>query len=378
MKTNFLGYSLKSPIIAASSPITENTRNVTRCEEHGAGAVILKTASITRLGVDGKRRCRIDERGFWAKSSFDREILTLAEGERLTKDSVSAVSIPVIASFTELSMDPAVWAEGCRALERAGAFAIQLDLFYIENMLSIPDFGNKFVEMLKEVQRHLSIPLMPKLNVGFPAAYAAHLLKEAGIQFVSLLDSIKVPPPMRLSGGNFSTEPGFEGDGLSLFGPFMFPLTRQYTWTLAREGFSVCAGGGVDSYKDAVDLMTLGASCVQIATAPLLRGYDEFHVMNEGVNTAFLEAAVESANDLQLKTSHGSDGEVPAAHVPYYNVDKCDHCGICSRQTFCSHIKMTEGFAAWYGCEGCGLCEFLCPRGAISFGYERIDSPGSR
>jgi Pyruvate/2-oxoacid:ferredoxin oxidoreductase delta subunit len=221
--------------------------------------------------------------------------------------------------------------------------------------------------MLEEVQSHLSVPVMPKLNIGLPAAYAVHLLKEAGIRFVSLLDSIKVPPPMRLAGGCVTPEPGFEGDGLSLFGHFMFPLTRQYTWTMAREGFDVCAGGGVDRSEDAADLLALGASCVQIATAPLLRGFGEFRAMNEGVASAFPEAGAENRVGPPREPSAGSGGGALGNRVPRLDTGKCVLCGRCTKQAFCRRIKITRGRVVFSGCEGCGLCAYLCPTGSISF-----------
>ena len=72
---DFLGYELTGHLIAASSPATESLSNIKACMDNGAAAVILKSASSTRLHDGKTRRCHIDEYGFWAESGFDREIM---------------------------------------------------------------------------------------------------------------------------------------------------------------------------------------------------------------------------------------------------------------------------------------------------------------
>ena len=43
LRTTFMGLSLKNPIIVASGPLTANIADLVRCEEAGAGAVVLKS-----------------------------------------------------------------------------------------------------------------------------------------------------------------------------------------------------------------------------------------------------------------------------------------------------------------------------------------------
>lgn len=74
LTSSFVGVQTNNPIVVASSPLTESTSAILKCEEFGAGAVIAKSCSSTRLGDNGLRRCVIDNQGWWAASSFDREI----------------------------------------------------------------------------------------------------------------------------------------------------------------------------------------------------------------------------------------------------------------------------------------------------------------
>jgi dihydroorotate dehydrogenase len=288
----FAGCETDGLIVAASSPMTESVDKVLKCRENGAAAVVLKTASKTRMPSSSNAPRRFLVRGgfFWAKSSFNTEILTLEDAQSILKGCKSSgVTIPVAASVTELSLESADWLEDCGRMEAAGADAVQLDFFYIENMFSAPDFEKKFVKLLCDITNNVRIPVIPKLNVSFPAEYAARLLKQGGIKYVSLLDSIKTPPPVFIDWQDCETDnrrPVLEfeeklcGGGLSVFGSFMFPLTAQYTDVLAKAGFEVCAGGGVTDGRGAANLLILGASSVQVATDVLLNGFRRFSALN--------------------------------------------------------------------------------------------------
>ena len=292
----FAGYETDGIIVAASSPATESVDKVLKCQENGAAAVILKTASKTRMPSlnTTPRRCLVRGGFLWAKSSFNREILTLEDAQALVRDCKnSGVTIPVAASVTELSLESADWLEDCGRMEEAGADAIQLDFFYIENMLSEPDFENKFVKILRDIVNNIRIPVIPKLNIAFPAGYAARLLKLGGIKYVSLLDSIKTPSPVFIDWQDcdpnnrqpvLTYEEKLSGGGLSVFGSFMFPVTAQYTDVLAQAGFEVCAGGGVTDGNGAAQLLILGASSVQVATDILRNGFGRFSALNEELN----------------------------------------------------------------------------------------------
>jgi dihydroorotate dehydrogenase len=276
MTGKFMGYETDGVLVAASSPATESAANASACINAGAGAVIFKTVSACRMPKESDlpRRCFFKDGQLWARSGFNREIMPL--DERV----IIPAGTPRAASVTALSLEPDDWLPVCETAARE-ADGIQLDLFYIENLLTIPDFEGKFIRLLTVLQTELAVPLMPKLNLGLPASYAAYLLKRAGIKYVSLLDSVKAPMPLCWNGRQCSVPEHMAGGGLSVFGGFMLPLTKQYTYTLAQAGFQVCAGGGVTNGRDAAELMLLGASSVQLCTEVLLNGYRRFNEIQE-------------------------------------------------------------------------------------------------
>jgi len=375
LKGKFAGYETDGVIVAASSPATESAGKILECQKNGAAAAVVKTASKTRMppADTTPRRCFVRDGHFWAKSSFNREILTLEQGEALIREcKASGVTIPVAASVTELSLETADWLEDCKRMETAGADAIQLDFFYIENLLCEPDFGNRFIKLLRDIRENTRIPVMPKLNIALPAGYAAYLLGQGGITYISLLDSIKTPPPVFIDwqnaagadrqpdisfGGNLS------GGGLSVFGSFMLPLTAHYTDTLARAGFEVCAGGGVTDGGSAANLLMLGASSVQVATDVLLNGYRRFTDLNKEIDRI-------GYGDVSFFHGFGEKmrSYVGSRQRAELRSGRCDSssCGQeCIRQTFCASVRMEKGRLVFTGCEGCGLCAHLCPQDSI-------------
>ena len=338
--TEFCGIEVEGRVVAASCPATESLANIIACAEHGASAVILKSASGARLGDKGTRRCHLDGTGFWAESGFDREIMPLAQAAALMREATAAVRVPVAASVTEMTLAPGPWLASCAALEKAGADVLQLDFFYLPNLLSDRGFADRFIRLLREIRSGCRVPVMPKLNIGLPADYAAYLLGEAGVGYVSLLDSIRSPSPA----GAYLT-----GESLSMFGSYMLPVTRQYTQTLSKAGLSVCAGGGVTGAEQAAELIRLGAETVQIATEALLHGFARFGEIDDEIPA-------------RLAAQKPQPAVRPRKAV--FDAERCTGCGRCRTQTFCAIAgSLAEGNHA---CEGCGFCAQICPGGAIA------------
>lgn len=339
---DFLGYKVNGRMVAASSPATESLENIIECDKNGAIAAILKSASSVRLYDGGKRRCMFDKENslFWCESGFDREIMEITKAYELVKEAVKRTKLLIIPSITEMSLEPDVWLEDCRKMEEAGAHGIQLDFFYFPELMAENNFNVRFVTLLKTLIAKCSIPIMPKLSKNFPEIYISKLLKKAGVRYVSLLDSIRSPKP---EGSDLT------GKSLSVFGNWMFNLTRQYTYVLSNEGFQVCSGGGVVSENEASELIRLGANTIQIATELLLNGYKRL---------SEIEAKLEES---LIPEESGYSGD----RIITFNADICVGCGKCMKQSFCNVVKkfITSGDNS--SCEGCGLCSQLCEGDAL-------------
>lgn len=272
MSVFFGDISLKNPLIASSSPLTESMPRLRSCCAAGFAAAILKTvAPYRRSGVAGRRRVVHIGEGFYADASFQREILTLEEGLALYREaSVLNEQMRIIPSVSAASLDAAPWLDACNEFSQLGAEIIQLDLFYLGTQLDAPNFYQKLLQLFNTLRYGCSSRIMPKLNVHFSPDEICALLSQCGIEYVSLLDSIREIPP-----GSWGLHP----ETTSYFGPRQLPVTMRYLTAAVKQQLHVCAGGGINSSADADLLLDMGAEVIQTASYVLKNGFQSAPVL---------------------------------------------------------------------------------------------------
>ena len=90
---------------------------------------------------------------------FDREILDIKSSYKLLTESVKNVDIPIFASVTEPSLDFNTWFDTCKIISDSGIKGIQLDFFYLENLIAQKDFNEKFIDLLNNLTENINLPL---------------------------------------------------------------------------------------------------------------------------------------------------------------------------------------------------------------------------
>ena len=266
--TEFMGKKLDSPLIASSCIATESADKLLRLAQNEIKGAILKScADYERKEVTGMR-CFAYERESghtFASSPFEKEILTLEECLDIMTEVRPKTDMLLIPSFTASSLLPEDWIPACKKLENAGADGIQLDFFYMGCIIGSEGFSEKLIKLLKELVKAVSIPVMPKLSIDLPKNYIMPLLVKAGIEYVSLLDSVR-SPYLEKRDGDYIVSQRLDTDTTSCFGHWQLPLTIGYTYTAAKYGLKVCAGGGITCADDVKKLFAVGAVTVQSAT----------------------------------------------------------------------------------------------------------------
>lgn len=349
MSIQFLNTEFPTPIILASSPLTETTARILKAEKNGAGGAILKSCcSYTRKNNYDSRKVVFSKDGscYYAASSFEREILTAEEGLSLFESTVKKCSIPIIPSITALSLEPEDWLPLCLAFQNQGAKIIQLDFFYLKTFLSQPDFSVKFRNLLDTLTRTLSCQIMPKLNVDLPADFICQLLSSSGIKGVSLLDSVRVPSPIN------ENTPILPFASTSCFGSWQLPLSLHYACIAKQYGLEICGGGGITNTNDVNQMLCCGASLIQVASAILLNGFEKLKELMPQQQT--VQPMVTSA----ISSKYQIDA------------DKCINCHKCTDlSVWCDAIIKKDTQAPYINsdvCEGCGWCTSRCPVDAIT------------
>ena len=128
-----MGIKLRSPIVMASSPITESMQRMEAAVDAGAGALVLKSAcgSVRRGSNDVRRLKSIPNRGLFMLSTQARELMGYAESLELCKKAATSLNVPIIASIGLSEFDPAQWIKMAKGYEDSGAAAVQIDGYYL-------------------------------------------------------------------------------------------------------------------------------------------------------------------------------------------------------------------------------------------------------
>lgn len=313
MSVSFAGLELKNRLVASSSPLTESLPRLLRCREAGFGAAILKSAAVyTRTGIGHGRKVVYIGEDYYADASFEREILTLEEGLELFREATPlSGEMRLIPSVSVGSLEPEDWYSICEPFQSAGAELIQMDLFYLGALIHDEEFYARLRRLLVGLNESLRCAVMPKLTPAFDPWQACALLEEAGIRYVSLLDSIREDMP---------PEYGLHPGTTSYFGGKQLPMTLRYLDAAVRHGLHVCAGGGITSVGDVCLLRERGAELVQTASYVLRNGFSGVADLLLGVSAPPAPPSVLGASFL--------------AHEPWCDVEDgaaCEKCGACNR-----------------------------------------------
>lgn len=367
---NFCGLVLRNPLVIASSPATETEENIEKCVEAGTSAVILKSVGPKKIVMANRyspRRMFFSNGTLYMLSSSQREIMPLDRGVRLIKEAHKRVSVPIIASVACAYEDSKDWEDTCNELIYAGADMIQMDLIYAiefgKNLKEEP--FKKIVNLAERIQAITKKTVMLKLspNIALETVKKYLINKEIA---VNLLDSIPVGIPIDINSKGFSHFRGVKRHGRCLAaGKILYPLSLLYTQELSKVGIGpICAGGGIFKGEDAVALLLSGAKIVQVATAVCIYGFSAITKIISSINDISQQHGIDFSSDVgipRIENIGEKETEVIEGRVIYHSLEECAVCEEkpCKSTIMCGSRKK--------GCEGCGICIDVCPKGVTFF-----------
>src|SRR5215207_5290105 len=136
LATRYLGLQLAHPIVAAASPLSATLDGMRRLEEAGAAAVVMASLYEEQIRAEDTAYALYTEHGSDSQAEATSYFPELADydggvsGHLETLQRASeALAIPVIASLNGTTAEG--WIEHARALEQAGAAAIELNVYSV-------------------------------------------------------------------------------------------------------------------------------------------------------------------------------------------------------------------------------------------------------
>ncbi|MDF1710453.1 MAG: NAD-dependent dihydropyrimidine dehydrogenase subunit PreA, partial [Paracoccaceae bacterium] len=314
LTTEFAGIKSPNPFWLASAPPTDKEYNVRRAYQAGWGGVVWKT-----LGEAGPPVVTVNGPRYGAIWGADRRLLGLNNIELIT-DRPLEVNLQEIKSVKRDYPDRAMvvslmvpcveeaWKAILPLVEDTGADGIELN-FGCPHGMSERGMGAavgqvpEYIEMVTRwCKQNTRMPVIVKLtpnitDIRQPALAA----QRGGADAVSLINTINSITSVDLD--LFAPEPTIDGKGAhgGYCGPAVKPIALNMVAEIARNpetaNLPISGIGGVTTWRDAAEFMTLGAGNVQVCTAAMTYGFNVVKEMISGLSSWMDEKGYTSTQD---------------------------------------------------------------------------------
>ena len=296
LTTSYMGLALRNPLIASASPLTGDIATLRALEDYGAAAVVLPSIFEEQILAERheiEARTEIPASGFAeAQTYFPASRIDYGpdperylETVRRAKD---AVGIPVIASLN--CVTDARWIDYARAVQQAGADAIELNVYFIPADPSMTgcDVEQRYLDILAAVKASVSIPVAVKIGPYFSAIGAMARALAAGGADALVLFNRFYQPDIDVATLRLSMD-------LELSTPAEMRLPLLWIAVLhGRVPASLAASTGVESGDDVFKYLLAGADVVMTTSSLLRVGVGHMRTLLHGLSALLAEREIES------------------------------------------------------------------------------------
>ena len=394
LQCDLCGIPLENPFLLSSSVVASTYDMCARAFEAGWAGVCFKTVCSLDIHEASPR--------FSALTGDNGSMIGFKNIEQLSDHSV-AENMEIFRRLKEkypgkfilasiMGQSEGEWEELAGLCGENGADAIELN-FSCPNMMEeglgsdigqIPELVERFTRAAK---RGTTIPVLSKLtpNVATmsPAAEAALSGGADGIAAINTIKSV-----IRVNPHTYVSEPAVKGKSAvgGYSGNAVKPIALRFVSELGQnpklKGLHLSGMGGIETWRDALEFILMGAGSVQVTTAVMQYGYRIIDDLKSGLNYYLAQMGNRSVKEI---IGAGLDSISETTDVlergsvlfPHFQTDKCIGCGRCviscddgghQAIRFENRKPKLDGSK----CVGCHLCRLVCPEGAITPAKKRI------
>ncbi len=281
ISVNYMGLTLNSPVIAASSGLTTQLDKIESFEKAGVGAIVVKSLFEEQI---------VDEADFLNSRSSDypesadylhhyMRQYSIEKYLNLLREIKAKVTVPVIASINCYSKGE--WVSYAREIEKTGVNAIELNIYSLPLNIhkSSTDVEKDYLDVIGTVTKMLKIPVAVKI-----AGYVTNLpgfvnnLKAYGAKGVVMFNRFYTPD-IDISKLKIVAAEAFSTETESL---------RELRWmgivSALVQGIDLSSSTGIHSGETAIKQILAGATTVQMCTALYKRGAEAISDVNQDIH----------------------------------------------------------------------------------------------
>jgi dihydroorotate dehydrogenase (fumarate) len=281
LATQYLGLDLRSPLVLASSALSNRIENLEAAEGHGAGAVVLRSLFEEQIEQAQtaleEQLARNAESTAEARTYFPPQRVGPHEYLALVERAKKALEVPVIASLN--CSDAGSWTGYARDIEQAGADALELNIYAVEAdpQRSAAEVEARYLEIVEGVRDAIRIPVAVKLSPFFTSlGNFATRIDGLGVNGLVLFNRFLQP--------DISLEKMAAVPAMTMSQPAESLLSLRWIALLhGRVKADLCASTGVYDGQGAVKMLLAGAKAVQVASTLVKNGIPHLGKMVAGI-----------------------------------------------------------------------------------------------
>lgn len=316
MKTIYLGLELASPVVVSSSPFTADPERIARCVRHGAGAVVLKSIFEEQIVREASAIEYVSQQpGMGDAGEYLYRYLGEEYKDRFLRliRAAREMDVPVIASINCIVGSDA-WVEYAAAMERAGASALELNIFLqpTDACLTAQQLEQQYLAVAGRVAEAVGIPVSVKLPMRLTnvLALCAGLLAR-GVRGVVLFNRF-FEPDIDIERMAFVA-----GDPYSRRSELRNVLRSAALCSTAVPQLDVAVSTGVHDGEAAVKALLCGASAVEICTAIHRFGYEAIGSIDRFIERWAWRHGFDSLAEFRGRMDFGHAGDDTYQRVQY-------------------------------------------------------------
>jgi len=313
LTTQYMGLTLKNPIVPSASPLSKRLDGLKQMEDAGAAAVTMYSLFEEQIDLEALAQHNFIEQTTFMSAEATAYFPKAADYNRgpdgyleLIRQAKEAVDVPVIGSLNGVT--PGGWTRYARLIQDAGADALELNVYMIPTRLDLSSDGveNTYLEILRDVKASVKIPVAIKLSPFFSSLpNMARRLDKAGANALVLFNRFYQP--------DFDLEELAVTPHLVLSTPWEMRLPLRWIAILyGHVKASLALTTGVHTPEDVVKSVMAGADIANVASVLLERGPGHISELIGGLSQWMEEHEYESVAQMKGALSQRNVTE-PAA-----------------------------------------------------------------